>query len=41
MIASPYVTRVMLKPEDGQGDPGGSVLVGSSSDVTTLSGDPR
>jgi len=35
-MAHPYVTLVSLKPESGQGDPGGYVLVGSGADLRTV-----
>lgn len=36
MTTEPYVTRVVLKPQSGQGDPGGYVLVGTSADLRSV-----
>ncbi len=36
MVRNPYVGRVVLKPESGQGDPSGYVLVGDSADLRTI-----
>lgn len=35
-MSNPYVGRVVLKPESGQGDPGGYSLVGSGPDLRTV-----